>query len=167
MGVCGGFQMLGKKILDSRGAESIFSAHNGFGFFDFTTEFLEEKILSQKKITVAQTIFGERISAPADVYEIHMGRAQEPSADHFMIHPSGRILGTYYHGLFDSGEFRGAFLRALAVSRGKEWKDKASLSAAELKEAQYQRLADLMTSHLDLSCLKTTLGVSPREKLFT
>ena len=128
-----------------------------------TTDFMPEKSVLQvrEKIQVPN-LYGSEVSGQIEAYEIHMGVSQ-----HHQDYPrlgrggavdgSGRIAGTYYHGLFDHAEFRASFLQALAASAGKAMPQGESLSAAGLREIQFNRLRDLLVNHLELKYLENIL----------
>lgn len=147
--------MLGEWIYDSQKIESQLEKIQGFYFFDMITEFESEKILRQVEKELELDFFGQRISGKIEGYEIHMGRTSldQPIA----VHSSKRILGTYYHGLFDRASFRHSFFAALAKDTGKNFIPSSDESLQTSKDKQYERLAQLLNSHLDLSWLKEYL----------
>ena len=116
LGICGGYQMLGREIIDC-GIEDTVGTVPGLGLLDAVTRFdLYEKRTVQVKKTVTgggpilESILGQDVSG----YEIHMGVTcpNETSAfgDDGAVSKSGIVIGTYLHGLFDNENFRGAFL---------------------------------------------------------
>ncbi len=160
MGICGGYQMLGKEIRDSQKAESDLGEGQGFGFFDMTTEFGGEKILRKEQKLLEIDAFGCRISGEADVYEIHMGKTEPVSYAALAANTTGRVVGTYYHGLFDHPDFRGAFFQALAKAAGKQRNPGCtSESWQNLKETHYNQWASSMSRALNLDFLKDTLDI--------
>lgn len=161
LGVCGGFQMMGKTILDGKGIESAAAENEGFGFFDMVTEFEPEKVLRQVRETVLCEVFGSEICGYVEGYEIHMGKSRLQEKMVQGIYAQGNFAGTYYHGLFDSPDFRESFLQALARSAGKTRESGALNSAAQLKEQQYARLRNLLAAHLDLDYVKKCLDLTP------
>jgi adenosylcobyric acid synthase len=160
LGICGGYQMMGETIVDPDGAETADSnPTKGLGLLRVRTEFKPEKILRQVSTDLDLTLFGGRVRGRVKGYEIHMGRTLfEGSYAAFgeggAVHPSGHLAGTYFHGLFDSGEFRQSFLEALGKSSG------LLHSMQELREIQYARLARLLAEHLDLDRLRECLNLS-------
>jgi adenosylcobyric acid synthase len=129
LGVCGGYQMLGREISDPHGIEGAPGTAEGLGYLDVTTE------LTPEKSTVAAS--GTHVSSGAAVsgYEIHVGRTTGPDCRRPMmmlsgktpdgaISADGRVAGTYVHGLFAGDAFRAAYLAAfgagsaLAYDRG-------------------------------------------------
>jgi adenosylcobyric acid synthase len=123
LGVCGGYQMLGKKISDPDGIEGASGIVEGLGLLDVET------VLTPEKSTVAMS--GTHIASGASVsgYEIHIGRTSGSDCDRPMMqvrdgHPDGamsadgRVCGTYVHGLFTDDSFRVAYLKAFGASSG-------------------------------------------------
>lgn len=164
LGVCGGYQMMGKKIRDPQKIESGAGEIGGLGFFNMDTEFMPEKVVRQACEKVAVDLFGQTISGQVEAYEIHMGvTALHERYSGFgnggAVDSSGRIAGTYFHGLFDHAEFRTSFLDALAHSSGKKRGGGKSLSAAEHRDIHFNRLRDLLARHLNLSYLQQALGI--------
>ena len=115
LGVCGGYQMLGRTISNPDGIEGAPGTVEGLGYLDVTT------VLTQEKSTVAAT--GTHLASGAKVsgYEIHVGRTDGPGCSAPMIRleggrtdgavsEDGRVSGTYMHGLFTDDSFRDAYL---------------------------------------------------------
>lgn len=146
LGICGGYQMLGKTIHDPQGADGLAGAVNGLGLLDIETTMSPDKRL----IRIAGTALGQPVAG----YEIHMGRSQGPDcARPFAripdpdgaISPDGRIIGTYLHGLFSDDRFRATYLSRLGA---------ASQPGYEAGVDQVLNdLADHLQAHLDLDGL--------------
>jgi len=120
LGVCGGYQMLGRSISDPDGIEGAPGSVEGLGYLDVTT------VLTQEKSTVAATATHIASGAPVCGYEIHVGRTDGPGSDAPMmrlqdgrpdgaVSRDGRVCGTYIHGLFTDDAFRAAYLAAFGV----------------------------------------------------
>ena len=122
LGLCGGYQMLGKQIDDPDGLDGPAGRTEGLGLLDVKTEMLPEKTL--RKITAIH----RESNLVVEGYEIHLGRTtgedckqpfayldKEPEG---ACSKDGRISGSYLHGLFCSDGFRSAFLENLGVSGG-------------------------------------------------
>lgn len=162
-GICGGYQMLGRAILDPHGVEGSPGRTDGLGLLPVDTTLMQEKILSRTK--------GEWVSNGMTVegYEIHMG-ITERSAD---LKPlicrssdgseegtrsrEGRIWGTYLHGLFDAPAFRRAFLTDLAPDRYVSNDSDPESSIDVFKDRQYDLLAEHFETHLDMKTLMSIL----------
>ena len=170
LGICGGYQMLGEAIEDPDQIEMAGTGRmRGLGLLRIRTEFKPEKILRQVSTELDLVLFGDRVRGRVTGYEIHMGRTflHEPYAsfgEGGAIHPSGRVAGTYFHGLFDSGLFRQSFLNALRRSLGKETSQHTAVfhnsrPLSELKEMHYVRLAKLLSENLNLDLLRECLNL--------
>ncbi|MEP1572603.1 cobyric acid synthase [Roseibium album] len=121
LGVCGGYQMLGKTIADPGGIEGSPGLVEGLGYLNVET------VLTPEKSTVYAE--GEHIGSGAGFsgYEIHIGRTSGPDCERPMmrlkdghtdgaISEEGLVSGTYVHGLFTSDSFRSAYLRSFGAS---------------------------------------------------
>ncbi len=119
LGICGGYQMLGKEIIDC-GIEETVGTVPGLGLLDAVTRFdLYEKRTVQVKKTVTGSgpildpIRGQTVTG----YEIHMGvtspKGQKAFGDDGAVSKSGMVIGTYLHGLFENENFCNAFLEFL------------------------------------------------------
>ena len=164
LGICGGYQMMGRFLRDPEGVESHPAEMQGLGFFEMATEFYPEKVLRRVQAMLDLSLFSGRVCGPVQAYEIHMGQTvhhqpYDPFGEGGAVHPSGRLAGTYYHGLFESGGFRKSFLDALARDAGKKRMTSDAFSKDELKEIHYGRLAGLLTGHLNLKLLETCLSL--------
>lgn len=134
LGVCGGYQMLGERVDD---AVSV----RGMGLLPCRTVFAPSKILTR---TGGATVYGDLSGARLDGYEIHMGRTESGGAAFCVLDDGrrdgcclGNVMGTYLHGLFDSGELTEKLCAWLCARKGI-----APESSADYKERQYHLLAD-------------------------
>ena len=159
LGICGGFQMLGKTIADPHGIESDVAAFSGMGFLDMETVLEEHKQLRQ----VAGTLTINDV--PVRGYEIHMGVSKGPALlSPFVllgtrpdgaVSPDGQIAGTYLHGIFDEKEACAAIL---------SW---AGLVNAQQNDFPQERLrnidaiANLVEQNIDLKALEAFIALSP------
>jgi adenosylcobyric acid synthase len=115
LGLCGGYQMLGKDIRDPDGIESHQRSVEGLGLLDISTEMHPEKTLALTEATYMPT--GDQVMG----YEIHIGQTQGPDCERAWLDIAGRpegaasidgrIRGCYLHGLFAKDGFRAAFLK--------------------------------------------------------
>jgi len=120
VGICGGFQMLGRIVRDPQGIEGSVTEADGLGLLDIETVMEPEKTV--RNVTARSVPF----DLPLEGYEIHLGRTtgadtRRPSAvingvDDGAISADGKVLGTYMHGLFCADAFRGKFLESLGVN---------------------------------------------------
>jgi adenosylcobyric acid synthase len=120
LGVCGGYQMLGREIADPHGLEGTQTAVKGLGLLDILTVMEPEKAV--RNANGHSVAFGSPISG----YEIHIGRTTGPDcASSFAVvngHPDGAIsadglvMGTYLHGLFGNDIFRRKFMARFGMN---------------------------------------------------
>ncbi|MBR2736440.1 MAG: cobyric acid synthase [Firmicutes bacterium] len=201
IGICGGFQMMGRKILDQSSVEGSLPEMEGLGLLPVCTEYMEGK---QTRQVTARTADGtglpeELRGLEISGYEIHMGRSrilsdtesgalQEkkgsrpglpgrrgPAAEDNLSCFSylengepdgcaaGNVLGTYLHGLFDNKEFTEACCRWIARVRGKDLSVKA-VDYNRYKEAQYDKLAELLRKSLDLDYIYEIMGLPGKKR---
>jgi adenosylcobyric acid synthase len=150
LGLCGGYQMLGRRIVDADGLEGPPGETEGLGLLDIVTEMLPQKRLT--RVAARHVLSGTDFSG----YEIHIGRsdgadrarpfAQVDGRDEGAISPDGRIMGSYLHGLFSSDGFRAAFLESLGgVASG--------LDHGAVVERALDDLAAHLEAHMDLDAL--------------
>jgi adenosylcobyric acid synthase len=158
MGICGGLQLLGQRILDPVGLEGGNREVQGLGLLPIETTIGESKTLSQRQ--VADCYFG--LSEPVAGYEIHQGQTvwqgQELSQPLFADESLGwvlqdRIWGTYLHGLFESTAWRRSWLNGLRDRRGLRRLDLAGPDYGSQRDAALDVVADLVGANLDLDGL--------------
>ncbi|OUZ07549.1 cobyric acid synthase CobQ [Aeromicrobium sp. PE09-221] len=146
LGICGGFQMLGRSITDEAGVEGDSDARvEGLGLLDVETRFETEKVLRLPA--------GEALGHEVSGYEIHHGRVTVHGGEPFLGGArDGSVWGTMWHGGLESDGFRRALLAEVADSMGRGLPE-SSVSFASAREARIDLLADLAESHLDLDAL--------------
>jgi len=156
IGICGGYQILGREIIDC-GIEDICGSVPGLGLIDAVTRFdAYEKRTVQvtKEVTgdgpILGRIKGERVKG----YEIHMGitdsREMGAFGDDGAVTEDGMVIGTYLHGLFENDNFRNAFLDHLYERRG--------LRRQELsRDNGFDALAGAVERHLDMKRILSML----------
>lgn len=140
LGICGGFQMLGRVIRDEHGIEGPAGQVDGLGLLDVETTFGVGKVL--------RLPCGESLGVPAAGYEIHHGRVTvgQGSQEFLGGVRDGRVFGTMWHGAFEGDALRAAFLReTLGLTSG------ASFAAA--RERRLDLLGELVERHLDVAAL--------------
>ncbi len=148
LGLCGGYQMLGRIIHDPDGLDSGAASVTGLGLLDVETTMSQDKTVSPT--TAKHAASGEIISA----YEIHMGQTTGPDcANPFGITASGHegavkgnIMGTYLHGCFSSDGFRTAFIKSLGANT-------SDLAYEDLIETTLDELALHLEKHLDVEAI--------------
>lgn len=143
LGICGGFQMLGRTIADPEGVEGQAGACvEGLGLLDVRTDFAAEKALRLPT--------GEALGVAASGYEIHHGRITRGSGEDFLGGArSGRVFGTMWHGSLEGDELRSALLGTI-VDR-----EPSGVSFTEARERRLDLLGDLVEEHLDVDALLT------------
>jgi adenosylcobyric acid synthase len=150
IGICGGFQMLGKIVRDPLGIEGSVTETPGLGLLDVETVMEPEKTV--RNVAARSVPF----DLPLEGYEIHLGRTTGPD----MMRPAttidgvadgavsrdGRVFGTYMHGLFSADAFRGKFLESLGVKRG-------GIDYRAQVERALDEIAAELEAHLDCDAL--------------
>ncbi|WP_375001712.1 cobyric acid synthase [Aeromicrobium sp. CTD01-1L150] len=146
LGICGGFQMLGRRILDPDGVESGEPADvEGLGLLDVVTGFDADKVLRLPT--------GEALGQPVGGYEIHHGRVTAGDDEPFLGGAvRGLVHGTMWHGGLESDGFRRALLQRVADAAGVALAP-STVRFAALREARLDRLGDLVEEHLDVDAL--------------
>ena len=155
IGICGGFQMLGKTLSDPDNVEGG-GEMRGLGLLDTETVFEKSKARTQISGTVSGGPFK---GTPVSGYEIHMGRTQ--GGEGFVSLEDGRtdgalkenVFGSYLHGIFDSGELTDALASYLLSRKGLNPEDFSTISHAEYQEQQFKVLADGVREALDIKRL--------------
>ncbi|MBV6658447.1 MAG: cobyric acid synthase [Devosiaceae bacterium] len=149
VGLCGGFQMLGKSVADPDGVEGPPSSVAGLGLLDVET------VLAGRKKTRRATGVHRQSGISVSGYEIHMGVTTggdwnrsmvwtDTGADG-MVSADGTIMGTYMHGLFGSDAFRAWFLEQLG--------GRSAVAYEARVEAALDGLAEHLEQHMDLDAL--------------
>lgn len=161
MGICGGFQMLGKELSDPSGQEGAPGTSPGLGLLDLATVLEPEKQL--RNVSGTLTLEG----APVSGYEIHAGVTSGSALGRPLvtlgersdgaISQDGLILGTYLHGVFESGSACNALLRWAGLKRVQTPDYRA------LREAAIDRLADAVEEHLDVERILGFIGLGSGE----
>lgn len=150
LGICGGYQMLGRTVADHDGIEGPPGTSDGLGLLDIETVMIGDKRLT--RTTARHVATGLDIEG----YEIHIGRTtgkdcQRPFAEiegspDGATSSDGRIVGTYLHGMFASDAFRSKFLTTLGASA-------STHGYADHVDQTLDRLAEHMETHLDVDGL--------------
>ncbi len=167
LGICGGFQMLGERLVDEEGVEAARgTAVPGLGLLPVETRFVAGKTTRQAsgEVRVAAGLWSGAAGLPVTGYEIHMGQhAGESGAAPLLtldgrpdgaVSEDGRIAGTYLHGLLHNDGVRAALLRAL----GRHETGESAMAFAERREAAFDRLAAVVREHLDLARVNAFVG---------
>jgi adenosylcobyric acid synthase len=153
LGLCGGYQMLGKKISDPYGIEGHARSVEGLGLLDIETELGPEKRLA----LVAGTLLGSAVAFNG--YEMHIGKTLGPDLCRPVLQfadgrpdgatsPDGRIAGCYVHGLFASDAARAGFFAQFGAQSSGE-------SYEAMVDAILDRFAEHLARHIDVERLLT------------
>ncbi|MDO4690925.1 MAG: cobyric acid synthase [Fusobacterium sp.] len=147
IGICGGLQMMGSKILDPMKLESDFTETEGFNFFDFETKFEEIKrtVQIERAIDIEEGILKDLKGLKIRGYEIHQGISTIDKA----IVCKDNIFATYIHGIFDNTEFTNGFLNLVRAKKNMPLVNKIK-KFSDFKEEQYDKLANLMRESLNI-----------------
>jgi adenosylcobyric acid synthase len=157
IGICGGYQMLGKTLVDS-GFESGAGTYDGLGLLDCVTRFASyEKNTFQ--IMRTASFIPPILSAMGEVtgYEIHMGTTEEGRNREALegdgrVSDDGLVFGTYLHGLFLNPSAANALLSYLYAKKGLPF---TPVPACE--PDPYDMLADLFEEHVDMDAIAALL----------
>ncbi|MDD7347226.1 MAG: cobyric acid synthase [Clostridiales bacterium] len=155
IGICGGYQMLGKRLKDEFGVEGG-GEMKGIGLLPHSTEFTKDKVRKAQvgKLEDVDGIFADLSGLEYEGYEIHMGI----SPGFGNIINEGNVYGTYIHGIFDRGEISGAIICALMKAKGINTGDIEAMDMEEYKEKQYEILGTNLEKALDTNRLIEILG---------
>jgi len=149
LGLCGGYQMLGRTIADPQGIEGPAGSVEGLGLLDVETVLTPAKAL--------RSVRGMALGAPFDGYEMHMGETSGPDAARPFaafddgrrdgaIGADGRVWGSYVHGLLaDAGQRAALLARIGGAGGGRDYR--ASIDSA------LDRIAAALERHLDLEAI--------------
>jgi adenosylcobyric acid synthase len=150
LGVCGGYQMLGKSVADPEGIEGSSGESPGLGLLDVKTVMTPQKTVT--RVTASHAATGE----PIEAYEIHIGLTEGEDrlrpfailngAGEGAVSRDGRVHGSYLHGLFTSDGFRKAFLARMDIPA-------TNLHYRASVESTLDALADHIENHLDVEGL--------------
>jgi adenosylcobyric acid synthase len=162
-GICGGFQMLGQRILDPEHLEGSISEYSGLDLLPIETTLKSEKITRQRQVFAKFP----QLDLPVDGYEIHQGYTElipalskQRKTQYFslfdddtlgLVNEHQTIWGCYLHGIFDNGAWRRAWLNNLRQKRGLPSLPTGIPNYRQQREELLDVLADLVDTHLDLS----------------
>jgi adenosylcobyric acid synthase len=154
LGICGGFQLLGRSVHDPHGVEGRPGAPvPALGLLDVRTVFSPEKVLRLP----AGTALGAAVSG----YEIHHGVVSGAGE---VLTRRDHVFGTMWHGILESDAFRAAFLAAAAAAVGREH-TASEVGFAAARQARLDLLADLLEKHTDVDALTALITGGPPEGL--
>lgn len=161
LGICGGYQMLGRTITDH--VEGRRGTVAGLGLLPVDTTFGEDKVVRRVEGDAPA------LGTAATGYEIRHGRTRVDDGTTVLVrdadgHPggavSGAVMGTSWHGLADHDDARRALLRWVADLRGRRFVP-GDAPAGARREADLDRLASVVADHVDIGALLARAGVRP------
>lgn len=163
IGLCGGYQMLGKILIDTCGIDGSAGQRDGLGLLDIETSMSGDKTV--RPITGICALTGSSVTG----YEIHAGETRGPDCERPMLQlssgedgarsPNGQIEGSYVHGLFASDTYRASWISRIKAGV------QSSLNYEPDIEAALDELADGLEASLDIDCLfasARSVGWSPK-----
>ncbi len=156
LGICGGYQMLARRIVDADGVEAVPGVHQGLGVLDVEIGFDVDKHLARPS--------GTALGEPVSGYEIHHGTVRRTGERPLVHTPSdrpddgveaGHVLGTHWHGLLENDAFRRRLLEWAAEASGRAgFRPARDTRFADERERQLDLLGDLVEAHLDTAALR-------------
>ena len=163
LGICGGYQMMGMRLIDPDGVERG-GELAGMGLLPCETTFSTQKTRTRVR---ARIVADGLADTAIQGYEIHMGRTQRSGGMPFARLDSGDdegcatgcALGTYLHGLFDTGEAVDALARWLLTRKGLSPDEARTLDHAAYQDQQIDLLADAVRASLDMEAIYRAMQV--------
>jgi len=156
VGLCAGYQSLGKVVSDPNGIEGLPGDTPGLGYLDLTTDMTGEKVLEEV------TGFDNWSQSDIHGYEMHVGRTDGPALSNpwvtlgdkpvGAINAKGNVMGCYIHGIFAADAFRKAFLKHVTG------KDRQTVAYDQMVEETLDKLADHMEAHVDIDAILKAAG---------
>lgn len=157
LGICGGYQMLGRWVHDPEGHEGRSGSTEGLHLLP-----VETVLRAPKTTTLTRFSWAD---AQGSGYEIHMGQTarhggaplfkvlerngQAASAEDGCVDPGARVMGTYMHGMFDSPSITAHWLRAVGIDAPQAM----ALGGLAARDREYDRLADHFENHVDVGAI--------------
>ncbi|MCK8817375.1 cobyric acid synthase [Natroniella sulfidigena] len=176
VGICGGYQILGTKLIDPELVEGTEEELPGLGLLDLETTFNQAKTTHQAEAVIESEVgfMANLASKEVTGYEIHMGQSklgaeavpfcriekrsqQEVEVIDGACNQSGSVWGTYLHGIFDNHHFRLSFINHLRQQKGLELLEVESDASQDKLEEGYQKLAAIVRENLDLDYIYQVL----------
>jgi adenosylcobyric acid synthase len=170
LGICGGFQMLGRELTDRDGIDGSVGAVRGLDLLPVETAFGGEKRTALVRAHVVNPgFFGNAVGLAFDAYEIHVGRVVSDSSvapfaeivsygekealSDGAVSADGLVIGTYAHGLFADRTIRTSLLASLAARRG------TTFEPSDLPADPYARLSRWLRASIDVADLLEQCGL--------
>ena len=178
IGICGGYQMMGRRILDPHGVESPDREAEGLQLLPVDTVFapVKETHRVTGSVSIGTGLLSRSTGASVDGYEIHMGTSslEGSMASPFSISrtgqdvqsdgalsENGRALGTYIHGLFNSHGLRRGVLEQLSEWKGVALPPQSDTGGQLSRDGEYDKLAETVRNSLDMDLLYRITSLNP------
>ena len=169
MGICGGYQMLGRAVHDPKGIEGASGSSEGLGYLELETTMVRTKTL--KRVS-GELTFPGKSSVAITGYEIHAGVTEGVALEQPLIRFSndsdvsdgvlsddGQVFGSYLHGIFESPKA----CEAILSWAGKE--QSSELNYQALKEEGIERMANAVEQHLDIKKILNFSGINAEQAI--
>lgn len=165
IGVCGGYQMLGRVLHDPEHVESRVPDLAGLDLLDMEVTFEKEKYTAQASGTVNcdSGWLADANGVTVDGYEIHAGQNQlgEQAVPWLRINgrvdgvmnPKGNVMGSYLHGLFDDGQLFAAIASHIRKRKGLDGETQEPVSFEAFREREFDRIADIVRASVDMDAI--------------
>ncbi|MEW6623430.1 MAG: cobyric acid synthase [Bacillota bacterium] len=176
VGICGGYQMLGRMLFDPHGTEAGIGDQEGLGLLPCVTTFGPEKSTHQVEGVILygsgfwKDLAGKRIKG----YEIHMGQSEVLDENQWLVKinvrsgkevqlkdgavaRAGKVFGTHIHGLFDNTDLLLSFINSIRIDKGLPPLEITELNIFQ-REKNYDKLAAMVKNHLDMERLYRIMG---------
>ncbi len=179
IGICGGYQMLGRQINDPHHVESPQDSIQGLGLLDTVTTFAREKQTYQVKARMLEHKNLFPVDKELVGYEIHMGettyngnksvkpfaRITERAGETVEILDgcvsiNGSVIGTYIHGIFENDGFRTKLIDYLRLKKGLKPSNGCSADFKSIKERGYNELADVVRRNMNMTMVYDMLNLT-------
>ncbi len=165
MGICGGWQIMGEKIIDPQGLEGESGEYLGLGLMSISTTINDQKVTQQRSV-ISQLLEENSKDSLTDNlningYEIHQGITEITGSYQFLfsddqlgIVDDQKVLwGTYLHGIFDNGSWRRMWLNYIRQQKKLPPLDRQIEDFSVQREGLIDRLTDIIGEYLDLDAI--------------
>lgn len=178
IGICGGYQMLGRQINDPYHVESPKDSIQGLGLLNIVTTFAREKLTYQVKAHALEHENLFYVDGVLTGYEIHMGETTYNG--HNSVRPfariteragkmveildgcvsaDGNVMGTYIHGIFDNDAFRSRLIDYLRFKAGLKPTKRSTVDFKSIKERRYNEVADIVRGNMNMTMVYSMLNL--------
>jgi len=181
VGICGGYQMLGNKLIDPDLTEGKEAVIEGLSLLDITTTFSAGKDTYQieAKLKNENNSFIKRLEGKVEGYEIHMGQTtlgskaspifeimqrsnQDCQINDGAVSQELKVWGTYIHGIFDNDNFRSAFIKKILKEKERDL-DYDHIDFKEKRQKALDELADQFRKNIDMEKLYKIMNLNQEQ----